>query len=78
MSFFALFDSNLFLMGLMCLFLGGLGFILPELRIMHVSGFLAVLITLSVRTAMGCKMQKLPDDLKREVLDCSHPEKFVQ
>lgn len=47
--------SNLFLMGLMCLFLGGLGLILPVSSTMQVPGFLAVIVILSVRTAIGCK-----------------------
>ena len=47
--------SNLFLMGLMCLSLGGLGLILPELSTIQVPSFLAIIVILSVRTAIGCK-----------------------
>ncbi|MCK5476296.1 MAG: DUF3784 domain-containing protein [Candidatus Aenigmarchaeota archaeon] len=47
--------SNLFLMGLMCLSLGGVGLIFPEFIIRPVPIFIAIILIMSFITAIGCK-----------------------
>ncbi len=47
--------SNLLLMGLLGLLIGGLGFIFPQINTILVIGFGVVIVILAIRTAFGCK-----------------------